>query len=180
MKVYPLFLAVVCTLSLASCDKDKIREKDFTYWGEYEHDDQVRTDGMYVRLDEDSLVSDIIILYQNGLIYHSGCSREWLRTTLSEFCDMDDRRSQHQKWGAFIIEGMCFNYQSFQYRAGGQLSDLHVWKYEGILESDSSFTITKVTRHSGEVRDVNESYFFIPLENKPDSNCVLLEELGAP
>lgn len=176
-------LFISCIVFSSACDKDKIKNKQFTYWGDYKYSGELKTDGVYVNFNADSTIQNIVILYRDGLLYHSlwgACEGFSTQELINSYCDIENHRDNHEDWGAFIVEGMCFNFQTFQVRAGGQLGDLHVWTYEGTLLSDSSFTIDSWKDHNDEKSEINDLYVFYEVNNKPDSSCVLIDELGAP
>ena len=176
------FSCIICVL-IISCDKDNIKNKQFTYWGEYTHANEIRLEGIYVNMDEDSVVLDIIVLYENGLLFHSyygSCEGVMLREVASRYCKIEEVRDRYHFWGAFIIEEDKLQIQSPQMRAGGQLSDLHIWNYNGILHNDTSFTIQKRILHNGDIEEWNDLFVFYPVRDKPDSMNILIEELGAP
>lgn len=175
--------AVIVLISalLSSCDKDHIKEDQFTNWGAYFHKEEIRINGVYVSTHNDYVI--ILIPYEDGIIYHTyrhQCSPfVSLETTLSN-CAPEKFREVHQSWGAFDINDNQFNFQTFQPRAGGQLGDLHVWQYSGSIINDSTLVISNRIDHRDEVIIKADTFRFFETKFKPDSMNVLISELGSP
>jgi len=176
------FTALSCDNALC-CDDDRIKNRQFTNWGAYEHTGQLRLNGVYVDLEDDSTVNHLIILYEDGIMYgvDQFCQNITLDSAVIDFCSIESERSRLDSWGAFGISGEEFLIQHVI--PSPTFSELPVSETMGMIINDSTFMLSGFRKH----RKGNWSMFsefqlfsFVELENKPDSNCVLIGQLGAP
>lgn len=178
-----LSLAALSCDTIFCCFRDGIKNKEFTNWGEYEHSGQLRLDGAYMRLSEDSLVNGIHILYSDGLIALGlGCSGQTLDESLETYFDIEISREKKHDWGAFIITGNLLLIQHV-HRPAPTFQEHPISEIRGTVLNDTTFELIASRGTQDEewsVWDSPREYSFIEVDNKPDSNCVLIDLLGAP
>ncbi len=170
------FIALSCD-NIFCCDDDRVQNDEFTLWGAFEDQGQLRFDGVYIQLDEDSLVERSMVLYEDGIAYgvfFGGCSGRTLEETINEYCLLESDRDCTWCWGAFDIQENSILFQ--EPFPTPTIADYQIRNYHGIVINDTSFVRLAYGRNYYEEPQICQ--FF--QADKPDSNNTLIDQLGAP
>jgi len=160
-----LLTSLSCSLLLddaMEAENLRIPAKDYT-------GKELRTDGYYYHLLNDSIGSHYIFLYRNGVIYRSpgGISfknsltvEENLDNSVSYLARTMRSKERHEhraNWGAFEIQA-----NDFRYEVWGHYNKRQV--YAGKIINDTTFVLTY-----GQGNTINKKYCFRPFSPLPDS-----------
>lgn len=128
----------------------------------------LRIDGYYfVKQPKYVKHTPVLFLFRNGAILSAGAIKsdsvnELLRRRLL----LERIRNSEMAWGRFLVEGDSITLEQREHTGGSLIAIIH----HGIIDSDTTFTITKVRRPAdGKSWNSNETYRFRKYFPKPDS-----------
>lgn len=163
-----LCLVVSCTEDF-SMEDDQLSIKKTGYSG-----NQLRIDGYYYEKHGDPEFLTIYLLYNNGVILHTGDG--WEYSKLSEFeqimqspSHINKLKAMKNAWGVFRIEDNSIHFERWY----PGTPPLKAYVRGGVILNDTTFTITESFRMKGdkktEVSVKSETYHFRQFNHKPDS-----------
>jgi hypothetical protein len=171
-----IFPIIACLL-LSSCKKGGLCEDDELNLQRIDYNgSQLRLDGYYFgEIDEESAppLANIYYLYHNGIFYTSDADDLEQAESGNISVDVDNVFGQKIKgaWGVFQIDGSTIEIDRWQSRINGCETTIYE---KGTILNDTTFVLSRREfRDDGEattVRDINATFKFVPLPQKPDSS----------
>lgn len=153
-----------------SCQK-LIKYKDFVLTQTHYTGNELRIDGYYYKLREDSKIS-VQCFYRNGIMLNM----EGGALSLNEADEYIKNRfigdsihpiNERSLWGLFVVIDKTIKFECYY-----PSDAITKWTYirEGIILNDTTFHITDSYRSDGaEIRERDEMYHFRQFYPKPDS-----------
>jgi hypothetical protein len=175
--VIRIFIVCMCFLLLSSC-RSKVQypydEKGLTYKDKLIFSKQIRLNGIYSTPYHDIRKYGIMIFYENGYCCCYSC-----RDIESDCIDTNNFRYMSpvpQYWGVYIITNDTIRIQRVSPNRG-IFEKFKIYEETARIINDTTIFLMykKYSEEKTRQHQLNQIYRFMPLENMPSSQNILME-----